>query len=171
MSELTFDDKKAYIEKWCKKNKLELAETKSSFGKPLLVIGDYTFDFNKPILVAFEWWDEELLDNDNTNTDSMSNEEFELFDKTFGRLDKNGDVYIPSLHYDKSYIKYVQLSDYDKDEAINQMFDWVVWFVDNKFKVKRRNVSKEEYNKLTSLEYQVTRKYSDLPITYLTKGK
>jgi len=166
MSDLTIQDKKAYIEKWCKKNKLDLVETNSSFGKPLLSIGDYTFDFNNPILVAIMRYDEKFLDEDKENDiDSLSNEEFELY----GRLDKNGVIPLPSLIYDKSSTLYIQLSNYDKEKAMDELFNLIVWFIDNKFKVKRRVISKEEYDKLTSFEYQVTRKYSDLPITYLSK--
>lgn len=169
MSDLTFEDKKTYIEKWCKKNKLELVETNSSFGKSLLCIGDYTFDINNPILVAIMWYDEKFLDEDETNTDSLSEEEYDLY----GRLDNNGVIPLPSLIYDKSYTMYIQLSNKDKEKAMDELFNLLVWFVDNKFKVKRRNVSKEEYDKLTSWEYhqecQDSGENRAPPITYLSK--
>lgn len=166
MSELTIEEKKAYIDRWCERNNLELVETKSAFGKPLLVIGDYTFDINNPMLVAIMWYDEKLLDEDKENsTDFLSDEEFEVY----GRLDNNGIIPLPSLIYDKSSTTYIQLSNYDKEKAIDELFNLVVWCVDNKFKVGRRKISKEEYSRLTSFEYQVTRKYGDLPITYLSR--
>ena len=171
MSNITLEDKKAYIEEWCKRNKLELVEINSSFGKPLLCIGDYTFDVNNPILVAIMWYDDKFLDEDKeTSADSLSDEDFEVC----GRLDNNGVIPLPSLIYDKSYTMYIQLSNNSKEKAMDELFNLIVWFVDNKFKVKRRNVSKEEYDKLTSWKYhqecQDKGENREPPITYLSKN-
>lgn len=110
------------------------------------------------------WYDEKFLDEDREDDiDSLSEEEYILY----GRLDNNGIIPLPSLIYDKSYTMYIQLSNNNKEKAMDELFNLIVWFVNNKFTVKRRKITKEEYNKLTSFEYQVNRKYSDLPITYL----
>lgn len=111
---MTHEEKIQWMAMWCAKNKATLnLEGECGFGRECVGI---LLETNYP---DYEWWDE----------------------KTYERIDPNGDVWTPADAYHKHPCVAVLGRG---EEAEAQLYEWLKWFDDNGFKAEVNNLEGDD---------------------------
>jgi hypothetical protein len=123
MKKITHDEKLLWMLKYCKRNNVTLElQGECGIGRECVgIIAHSTFP-------DYEWY---------TPYDPNSKGWYD----GIKRLDSNGDVWVPENAYHKHPCVAV-LGRGEKAEA--QLYEWLMWFDDNNFKVEITEIPKEE---------------------------